>query len=328
MTIREIAEIAKVSPATVSLVLNNKKGVSNDTREKVLDLVEKYNYVSTNSIKNKPISNNILFLKYVKSGMIVEENVGFISTIMESIEINCRKKGFNLIVVHSINKLAQTLSELDYDQFSGAIVLGTEILAQDLELLNYITIPYVVLDNDLGMFKANAVVMDNNALVYEVVKYFSSMGFDNIGYFRSSVKCQNFIARHNAFKSAIQEMNLKQDSEILIPPTLLGAYKAMKQYLDNDITLPRCAFADNDIIALGVIKALREVGVKIPEEISIVGFDNIAFSIISSPPLSTMDIPKKTVGEVALNLLLQSMENRNIVNVKIYVGGEMIIRES
>lgn len=332
MTIRELAELAQVSPATVSLVLNNKKGVAEETRKRVLELVAEHNYPipQRGTPKSVPVNNNILFLKYIQDGMVVEENTGFISSIMESIEVNCRKEGYHLNILHSINQLDETLREIEYANFSGVIVLGTELDSGDYEYLNQIPIPYVILDNSMTNFKCHSVVMDNKALVYEAIEHFADLGFREVAYFKSNNAIHNFEERSQAFKEAIQQFNIscKKENEFLITPTLLGAYESMKKYLQQGIKIAPCAFADNDIIAIGVMKALQEYGIRVPEDVSIIGVDDIQFSAIHSPSLSTMSIPKKLMGKLALKVLLEVIEEPTISSIKTYVGGEKIIRES
>lgn len=331
MTIREIAKIAQVSPATVSLVLNNKKGVADKTRKRVLALLVEHNYPlpKRKSQKNGPVKN-ILFLKYMLDGMVVDENTGFISSIMASIEVNCRKRGYNLNILHSLNQLSQTLSEIEYSNFDGLMLLGTELQESDYELLNQIPIPYIVLDNSMGHFKCHSVVMDNRSLVFDAIEHFSRLGFKETAYFRGDKNIQNFSERNVGFKEAIHKLDMKckANNHFFVTPTLLGAYESMKSYLEQGIDLAPCAFADNDTIAIGVIKALKEHGICVPEDISIIGFDDIQFSAIHSPSISTMRIPTEMMGRVALNVLLEVISDPTVSSIKTYIGGEKIIRES
>ena len=109
---------------------------------------------------------------------------------------------------------------------------------------------------------------------------------------------------------------------------MLGSYTVMKQYLEANHKIPPCFFADNDVIALGAIKALKEFNYKIPQDISIIGFDDIRFSTISSPSLSTMRVYKSRMGSAAVKLLHESLVNSECHNVKIYINGEIILRHS
>lgn len=328
MNLKELAKIAGVSPATISLVLNNKKGVGEETRKQVLNLLAEYNYTLPKRASSMP--KNILFLKYIKHGMIVEENSGFISSIMDSIESDCRNQGYNLSIVISENCLEETLQNIDYTTFQGLILLGTELDSFSYPLLEKIPIPYIVVDNAMPNFDCNSITINNQEIVYHALSHLAALGHKNIAYFRSNISIQNFDERADAFKDSCYKLNLNYDpiNELRLAPTLLGAYHSMKTYLENGIKLPSCAFADNDTIAIGAIKALKEYKYKIPRDISIIGFDDIHFSAINSPPLSTMSVPKKLMGSLALRQLHNTFEDSSFQNIKTRVGGTIVARES
>lgn len=327
MNIRKLAEIAGVSPATVSLVLNHKTGVSKKTREKVLKLAQKYNYgVQAEGIQ----PNRVLFVKYIKHGKIVEENAGFISAIMDSIENDCRSKGFSLSVLVSEGTLKNTLAEIDYDNLFGIILLGTELDEKEYKFLEKIEIPYVVVDNIMPHFYCNSVAIDNFEIVYQALSYLKGLGHREIAYFRSDIRIQNFIERANAFSkySGRFGFSFEKVHEFILPPTPIGSYETMAEYLKQDFRLPTCAFADNDTIAMGAMKAIKEAGYRIPKDISVIGFDDIPFAAISSPSLTTMSVPKKTMGSLALRQLMLASEGGDIAVHKTRVQGELRVRES
>lgn len=328
MNLKELAKIAGVSPATISLVLNNKKGVGEETRKQILALLTEYNYSLPK--KNIKTAKNILFLKYVTHGLIVEENAGFVSTIMDSIENDCRSEGYHLSIVNSVNCLEETLHNINYSSFHGMILLGTELDRSSYPLLEKIPIPYVVVDNIMPNFYCNCVTINNQELVYHALAHLASLGHKDIAYFRSNISIQNFDERALAFKETCQSLSLNFNpiNEYLLSPTLLGAYSSMKKHLENGIVLPSCAFADNDTIAIGAMKALNEYKYNIPNDISVIGFDDIHFSAINSPSLSTMSVPKKLMGSIALNHLHDAFENSDFQNVKTRVAGTLVIRDS
>ncbi|MCB7306008.1 LacI family DNA-binding transcriptional regulator [Bariatricus massiliensis] len=327
MNIRELAEAAGVSPATVSLVLNEKPGVGEETRARVMKLAEELNYKGMSSTKK---AKNILFLKYIKHGMIVEENAGFISTIMDSIENDCRAQGYTLSIVLSENQLEKTLSEIDYDNFYGIIFLGTELDENTYPLLNEIPIPYVVVDNVMPHFDCSAIAIDNFEIVYGALSHLKELGYKEIAYFRSNIRIQNFIERADAFYkySGRFGFSFEKVHEFKMVPTLLGSFQSMTDYLRDNPRLPACVFADNDTIAIGAMKALKKAGYRIPEDIAVIGFDDIPFAAINSPTLSTMRVPKKAIGSLALRQLLMKINNDIDAIQKTRVGGELIIRHS
>ncbi len=328
MNIKDMAKIAGVSPATVSIVLNNKKGVGEETRKHVLSILEEYNYTLPKKSNNTP--KNVLFLKYTTNGMIVEENTGFVSTIMDSIENDCRSQGYNLSIINSENCLEETLQHIDYDNYEGIIVLGTELEHSSYPLLEKIPIPFLVIDNVMPNFDCNCVVINNRENVYHAISYLASLGHKDIAYLRSNMSIQNFDERNQAFHDSCKTlgMNFKLEHEFLLTPTLLGAYDSMKEYLSEGATLPSCAFADNDTIAIGAMKALKEFHYKTPNDISIIGFDDIHFAAASSPALTTMNVPKKTIGSIALRQLHSSIADPSFHNIKTSVGGKLVIRHS
>lgn len=328
MNIREIAKIAGVSPAAVSLVINNKKGVGEETRKRVLSVLEENSYTLPKKINKAP--KHILFIKYIKNGMIVEENTGFISSIMDSIENDCRSQGYDLSIIISENNLENTLSHINYSNYQGLIFLGTELEACTYPLLEKIPIPFLVIDNVMPNFNCNCVVMDNKEIVYQALSYLASLGHKDIAYFRSNMSIQNFVERSEAFYDSCKKLNLNFSpaNEFYLTPTLLGSYNSMISYLEKGAQIPSCAFADNDTIAIGAIKALKEYHYKVPSDISIIGFDDIHFSAINSPSLTTMNVPKKLIGSIALNHLLNSIEDSYSNSIKTHIGAALVVRHS
>ena len=327
MNIRELAKLAGVSPAAVSLVLNNKPGVGSQTREKILKLAQEHGYHSTRMVQE---SKNILFLKYIKHGMIVEDNAGFVSAIIDSIESDCREEGYTLNIVVSEDELEKTLAEINYANFCGIIFLGTELDESSYPLLNRIPIPYVVIDNVMPHFSCNSIAIDNFEVVYGALKHLKEMGHTKIAYFKSDIPIQNFIERSNAFYRYTERFGLqvKKEYEYSVTPTLLGAFHDLSEQIKGVKSLPSCAFADNDTIAIGAIKALKKAGYKVPEDISVIGFDDIPFAAIHSPTITTMSIPKRAIGSLAVTQLHKMIYRDMPVNQKTRVGGELVVRHS
>lgn len=328
MTVKKIAELAGVSPATVSLVLNGKKGVSLEKRQEILRIVEEMNY--KHQKKGGSTSKSILFLKYSKHGLLVEENIGFISVIMDAAEQECKKQNLNFSITTSKGRLEEILNEVDYAHFSGLIVLGTEIEERDYPILSNIPIPYVIVDNSMPNFETNCVAIDNKENVFKAIEYFAQQGFTEVGYFKSDGKVQNFVEREQGFMEAVAQFNMKVDPSNIfeVPPTMLGAFELTQKYIEEGAHIPRCLFIDNDTIAIGVMKALKLAGFDIPNDISVIGFDDIPFAKIHSPTISTMSVNKHLLGEVALSLLQEVVKNENYRNVKVRIGGELVKRQS
>ena len=329
MTIRELAKIAKVSPASVSIVLNNKNGVSEKTRARVLKIAEENDY-SINFRKNKKKIQDVLLLKFLGSGMLVEENQSFISTIIDAIGNELSQHNYRLTVYIENNSMEEVLKKVVFDNFCSVIIIGTEIPREWYKMFYKIPVPYVVVDNPVSGINCRSITMDNYSNVYLALEYLKEQGHKQIGYLRSSMTNENLDERTEAYRkwAKFLHFDVVDEAEFLLKPTLVGAYEDMCKHLEKAPKLPTCMYADNDTIALGVIKALKEHGYKIPDDVSIVAMDDIPFSSISSPTLTTVRVQKEKIGQIAVLQLLESANNPAYQNIKIRITGELIVRSS
>jgi len=314
--LKEIARIAKVSPSTVSLVLNNRIGVGSEKREIILKLLEEHGY-RTESKKM------IMFLKYRLHGKLVEENQGFIASIFESIERSLQLHGYGLVTQTCDQSLEQGLCKIDFSHIGGMIVLGTELQYEQYPVLNQIPIPYIVLDNNMLGMECCTVGINNEESVRNA---FSLCSGGKVTYFKSSLWTANFQERCEVVEKIAKEMRLTVET-VEVDPTLVGAYDSIKR--EPPKTIAPFSFADNDIIALGVIKALQDSGFRIPQDCQVVGFDNIPFAAISTPSLTTVAIPRHVIGNQAVDMIIKCIENtEDYKHVKSFISGSLIIRES
>lgn len=328
MTIRELAKLIGVSPATISIVLNGKEGVSEDTREKVLDAVKTYQY--TPAARRSKSARNVLLMKYRKSGMLVEENQGFISMIIDSIEEQLRAKHLGMTMTVASADLKASLDSMDFSKYCGMLLIATELMREDFSLLNSIPIPFVVVDNTVPNYSCSSVCMNNSENVYTALQYCVACGHKEIGYLGSTTGTENFTARYEAFMKYVKELGLgfSPKNEFRLTPTMLGAHDDFAAVLETPPPLPSCFFAENDTIALGAVKALKEKGYKIPKDVSLIGFDDIPYSSISSPALTTVHVQRNIIGKQAAVQLLQLIEDPRFTPMKTQITGQLVIRSS
>lgn len=328
MTVRDLAKLAGVSPATISAVINDKPSVSSKKRAEILSLMEKHNYVAPK--RKSSVKKNLMFLKLVKSGILIEQNAGFISKIMDSIQIACNKEDYNFLIRNENPNNLDAINKLDFKNISGIFVIASELSCYDYRILNQITVPYIVLDNSMPCIRCNSITMDNKEMVIQAIEHLSQSGDKKFGYFKSSIQTQNFKERTEGVETAVAEFGLdyNESREFILEPTILGSYTDLKKKLKKGIDLPKIAFADNDIIALGAIKALQEAGYRIPEDISLIGFDDIYMSESSTPSLSTMHVQRTMIGAMATMMLINEINSKSPTYYKTVVGGELIVRDS
>ena len=152
----------------------------------------------------------------------------------------------------------------------------------------------------------------------------------SIGYIQSSIRTGNFIGRENGFKEALHYNDIPYDTAFCyhLAPGITGAYEDMKAYIKKSVIFPDSLLAENDVLAIGAMRALLEYGYKIPQDIQICGIDNVAISQITTTTLSTMNISKSSIGQTAFNTLLLQIELRTIGMLQVKIGGSFIQRES
>ena len=328
MTIREIAAIAGVSPATVSLVLNDKKGVSAQIRDRVKKVLEENNYSPQQ--KKKSAKFSIRFIKFSAHGMAVEENQGFIGSIIDKIESECRCHSYNFVMSGCDNStLKETLQMAASNPLDGVILLGTEFDSANFQMIRDIKAPVVVLDNSMQYENIDSVVMANAGVAASAVNYLYGLGHRKIGYFQTSVSISNFAERYSGYLDALSKLGLTPPEPVLLTPTLKGAYADMKKHLDSGAYVPEGAvFADNDTIAIGAAKALQESGYSIPDDISIIGVDDIPFSSMTVPPLTTIRISRSMMGLQTVKLLRERIKHPDWPFVHLLISGELVERGS
>ena len=154
--------------------------------------------------------------------------------------------------------------------------------------------------------------MNNEENVYIAIDYLKKCGHTSIGYIGGNIYSENFQLRKKGFIESVEilKMDYIKEHTYMISPTMIGAYNDMMEQLQDISELPDCFFADNDTLALGAIKALKEKGFKIPRDISIIGFDDIPYSAVSSPALTTIHVQRKQIGKLAVEQLLKIKKDK------------------
>ena len=305
--IKEISGKSGFSIATVSNVLNGKAGVNEKTAKLILKIARESGYIDSKKIKK------IKLILYKKHGIILDDTP-FFSILFEGIESACKENNLKL----EISTLDETgsdyqviLNEIKRDTSSGIILLATEMFEEDMKKFNGITAPMVVIDNWFDDFPYDSVSTENERSAYRAVKYLIQKGHKKIGLINSTISIDNFKMRKKGYRQALKDSGLTDGFKykIDISPTMESAYQEMKVYLQKEKDIPTAYFVINDMIALGAIKAIKEAGYKIPQDISLAAFDDLPYSAISSPGLTTVKVFKEEMGRVAVNMLMNKPGN-------------------
>jgi len=328
---QDIAKLAGVSPGTVSNALNDRKGVGKETKLKIIKIAEDLGYFHNRKKNEEKVIRLILFKKH---GYVVSSDTQFFSALIEACENECRQRGYELLisqVIHGEHDKEDVFKIIDQNKIDGILLLATEMNENDFANFENIDIPIVVLDSYFRTKSYDYILINNVSGSYGATKYFIDNGHTRIGFLGSSKNINNFEYRYRGFIKAINDFKLsfREENKILVEPTLDGAYRDMKNFLLHyKGDLPTALFALNDIIALGAIKAMQEQGIKIPEQVSIIGFDDIPFSSLSNPNMTTIKVYTNEMGRLAVKRLIEKIENEDEVSLKIEIDTKLIERNS
>ncbi|WP_099469718.1 LacI family DNA-binding transcriptional regulator [Konateibacter massiliensis] len=332
ITAKELAKKLNLSAAAVSMALNNKPGVSTKTRQLVFDTAEKYGYDFGRITEKQSVPGTIYFVIYKKHGTIVGDTP-FFSQVSDGVSLGCKNANYKLksiYIYEDDDTLKKQIEDIQYSDCCGIILLGTEMTAEDLKLFVTLPIPFVLLDAYFETVPCDCVLINNEQGAYLATRYLIQKCKKQPGYLKSSFQISNFSDRASGFYKAIRSSGFSSSKSIVhaLSPSVDGAYSDMLELIRNKEELAECYFADNDHIAIGAVKALKENGFRIPEDISIVGFDNLPSSTVIEPSLTTIQVPKQYMGELAVERLIKLLAEPGLSPVKTEVSTSLIKRNS
>jgi len=329
--VRDIAVKAKVSPATVSNALNNKPGVSSKVAERILRIASEMGYDPPKS-KAEPERKYIRMVVYKSHGLVVMDTQ-FFAELIESVQRECRSEGLELIITHLHARdtdLSTRAQEIRNEECMGILLLGTEMSPEELLLFTPCKSTLVVLDNLFRHEHVHSVVMNNYDAGFQATNAMYEAGHREIGHITSTVSFSNVRYRRKGYQASLllKGIQLTPESLWYVTPTLEGAYQDMIKLLDSERKLPTAFFAGNDIMAIGCMRAMQEKGIRIPEDVSIIGMDDMALCLVSNPPLSTVKVFRHEMGVAAVQTLLSVAARMKTGVLKTELSVDLVKRGS
>lgn len=327
MRIKDVALEAGVSTATVSHVINETKYVTEATRRKVLDAVEKLNfYPNAHARSLASGKSNII-------GLLVSDiSNPFFPELIKSIEAAAFDHGYNIML---FNTNYDAVRAADYvRRLIELKVAGVAMMTAELEpaLIDELMNKQVnVVFNDLGMVTQHMsnIILDYSAGIEEAVRHLISLGHENIAHIAGSSRIRSGVIRREAFLSAMKTHAPKVPEPAVIEGDFRFESGRMAATEILAMTeLPTAVVVANDMMALGAMQEFKAAGLSIPGDISIVGFDDIAFASLSDPPLTTVCSPRVEIGRRAIEALMSTIENKNQGGVELSIPTYLITRKS
>lgn len=325
VTIYDVAKTAGVSIATVSKVLNSTGRISEKTRKKVLCVVKSLDYQPN-------IMASALMEKKTKTiGLLIPDLANpFFSELARNIEDSAQELGYSLFICSTDylsekeNKYIALLRQKNVDGF--ILASGFEDL-QKVEDLIEEEIPVSIVARDFPMFPVNTVAVDDFMGGYQATSYLINLGHENIGIIARDVWSNR--ERFRGYKQALEENNLKIPSyfEYAEESNIIWGKRITNKYLNHD-NVPTAIFACNDLLTIGAIQAAKENGLIVPEQLSVVGFDDTAIATIVDPPLTTIAQPIQVMGQEVMKLMIDMIENQKKDKIRVTLMPELVERKS
>lgn len=308
LTIKDIAKLAKCSPSTVSKALNNKFDVSEKTRARILKIAEKHNFHLHKIEKASEKTENIGIL-FCREAKPLSGNP-FYSRVLEGIEAELAINNYNLILTLLAEPFNGQVPKMMKDNKVDGLVIVGSMEREFIKILKNYKFPTIFVDPneyDLGYQK---VIIDNEQGGFLATRHIIENGHKKIAYVSGSLERESFALRFEGFKKAMAFFNIPVKNKYVKTGGLENGYEFVSELLKLDDP-PTAIFFGNDTNALHGYKAVYDAGLKIPEDISIVGFDDIAMAKFSDPPLSTVMVYKEEIGSIAVRKLLNEIDDGN-----------------
>jgi len=331
VTISDVARLANVSKATVSAVMNGRPGISEKTRKRVLEIATHLNF------RPNQIARSLSIRKTHSIGLVIKEiDNPYFSKIMKGVFDTCAEHDFTVLLGSSElspEKEKKSIDTLVAQRVDGLILAPLQGEDVDFSYLSDLVrdcYPLVT----LGVVKnyPTAVVESKNVEgAFEAVNYLIQEGHKRIAYFSGPSHSSHSEDRAEGFRRACLENRISCRSEDVVQTGsyIQDGYEKGKSFFTSQADCPSAVFCYNDLVAIGLINALTELGFSVPDDISVIGFDNIDYGAHFRIPLTTVYVPAYEIGKIAAEMVIEQISGQgNTKNRKQILDVELIIRDS
>ncbi|WP_041607596.1 LacI family DNA-binding transcriptional regulator [Halobacteroides halobius] len=326
-TIKDIAQKADLAVSTVSYALNDSSKISDKTKKKVIELAKELNYQPNGTARN---------LKKQKTetiGLFLNDLGGpYYSELIKGVQEVTSSNEYDLVACDAAGGVDSTAyTFLKEKRVDGAIILAPSISDELIIQVAKNQLPTVVLDRELESEHICNVLIDNIKGAYKAVSHLTKLGIEKIAYLSGATDSYDNKNRFKGYKKALLDKGISYQPDWFIEGcfTEESGYKAIKELLVNkkSANLPEAIFAANDEMAIGAIQALQEGNIKVPDDIAVVGFDDINLASYIRPSLTTISHPKYQLGKLATQMVFEGLEE-NFAGKSITISTDLVVRES
>lgn len=322
ITIDYIAKKADVSIATVSRIINNKGTVKESTRQRVLRVMEEFNF--------QPKTGDILPIKKGNTILICVPDFTnpFNAPVIDGVQRSAYQYGYNVILLQT-KEYTNFEEVLQNTSIAGVIILTTNTNSSLIDNISF-RCPVVLCSEINENYDVSSVIINDFAAAKKATEYLISCGRKKIAMINSPLLFKYAQYREEGFRQAMQNSGLAINECWIIHLSTISYNLTMSNamHLFNQTDRPDAVFAVSDVYAVGAIQAAKNLGLRVPEDIAVVGFDNIEISMISDPTITTISQPSFEIGFQASELLIEKINNPNAPSKHIILDTELIVRDS
>jgi len=332
VTIYDVAKMANVSISTASKALNDRRDVSEATKQRIREIAKQLNYEPSHfarALASRKTNNiGVITVRYYKTPMLTNP---FYSKIIEGIEEQLIGTKLNLLtnILSKEQVEAMEIPRMIKEKNVDGVILMGHMSREFIDMLLQKNLPMVMIDNYIEGVDLNYVIADNINGAYQAVSYLLNTGHKKIAYLAGSKERYSFREREKGYRKAHEDKGIKVDERFVIFNEQWEEqdYSWMKQILKYD-EKPDAIFLCNDVNAILAMNMLNEEGIKVPDDISIIGFDNIDLTQHFIPSISTVDIPKELMGKKAVEILLNMIAKKKDAIGNFVFPTQLVIRNS
>ncbi|MDN3679824.1 HTH-type transcriptional repressor PurR [Vibrio tapetis subsp. quintayensis] len=327
-TIKDVARIAGVSTTTVSHVINKTRFVAEATQERVNKAVEELNYAPSAVARSLKCNTTRTI------GMLVTQSTNpFFAEVVDGVESYCYRQGYTLILCNTggiYEKQRDYIRMLAEKRVDGILVMCSDLTEELRRMLDsHADIPKVIMDWGPESSHADKIIDNSEEGGYLATKYLIDHGHTNIACLSGHLDKLACIERIAGYKRALTEADINFNDNLVIE----GNFECDMAVVAADKIIameqrPTAVFCFNDTMALGLLSRLQEKGIRVPEDVSVIGYDNIEMSGYFSPPLTTVHQPKRRVGKTAFEILLERIKDKEHDKRVFEMHPEIVERQS
>ncbi|MBO1398951.1 transcriptional repressor PurR [Vibrio cholerae] len=327
-TMKDIARLAGVSTSTVSHVINKSRFVSDEIAERVNNAAQQLNYAPS------ALARSLKMNRTKTIGMLVTTSTNpFFGEVVKGVERSCYHQGYNLILCNTEGdnqRMKASINTLLQKRVDGLLLMCSTLEGERLDVFDrYPDIPIVVMDWGPILFASDKIQDNSLQGGYMAAKHLIECGHKEIGCITGPLIRHQAQMRYEGYKRALAEAGIAMNPDWIVESDFEceGGYQAFEKLYQRG-KLPSALFVSNDMMAMGVIQAASQRGLRVPDDLSLIGYDDVHIAKFMTPALTTIHQPKYRLGKAAVDTLLYRLENPDTTAQVVQLEPTLVVRSS